>query len=232
MRRGDFFLENESTTYDKRADIVGAGGASSEITTAGTELGVGKLVSTSVGGTDSFSLGSDEPFTVEKFPFGIPRLRWDNGYTMLHALGLGSNSTFINSLMSTGLLASRVWSIYWGHMWVGHPIDGSVVLGGYDKDKVIGRNYTGKLDYDEVTGCWTGMKVTVSDIQVNFRDGRDVSIFPPNLALPCCIVPQRQLLMEVPRVIRDNFEAETGTKHIRDSFGLHWSAIIFNANEA
>ena len=33
------------------------------------------------------------PANLTTMPIGIPRLRWDNGYTILHAFGMGSNST-------------------------------------------------------------------------------------------------------------------------------------------
>ncbi|KAK8002327.1 hypothetical protein PG989_002046 [Apiospora arundinis] len=54
--------------------------------------------------------------------------------------------------------ASRMWSIFWGRMWNSRPLDGSVVLGDYDRDKTIDANYTQRLDYSDTTGCWTGMK--------------------------------------------------------------------------
>ena len=115
------------------------------------------------------------------------------------------------------------------------PIDGSLVLGGYDEEKVIGANYTAPLRYDDYTGtagCWTGMKVTISDIRVNFRDGSDESIFPSNTALPCCIVPQRQLLLEAPGAYVSSFEEVTGTNHTENSYGLHWSARLIDADKA
>ncbi|KAL0932282.1 uncharacterized protein CTRU02_213235 [Colletotrichum truncatum] len=175
--RGNLFLEDASTTFTKASDIVSAGGAPEEITTAGTEIGVKKLISTAVGGKDRLAVG----FTsLNNTPIGIPTLRWDNGYTMLHALGLGANSTYLTSLAQAGQLGSR---------------------------KVTGKNATQRLDYSESTGCWTGMKVTVTDVQVNFRDGRDKSIMPLNTALQCCL-------------------NVTNSKDTGVSFGLHWSARI------
>ncbi|KAI8211626.1 hypothetical protein K4K52_010141 [Colletotrichum sp. SAR 10_76] len=104
----------------KATDIVSAGGAPEEITTAGTEIGAKKLISTSIGGTDDLDVGST---TLNNTPIGIPTLRWDNGYTMLHALGLGANSTYLTSLAQASQLGSRVWSIFWGRMWSNNNID-------------------------------------------------------------------------------------------------------------
>jgi hypothetical protein len=193
-------------------------------------LGVSKLLSTSVGGTEQFEVA---PGNVTTMPIGIPRMRWDHGYTILHALGLGSNSTFLNSLIQTRQIPSRVWSIFWGRMWTGSEstdMDGSLVLGGYDQEKVIGNNVTQPLDYSEATGCWTGMKVTVSDLLVNFRNGSDFSVMPRNSAVQCCIVPQRQLVWEGPGNIVDAFVRATQMRSTDLSFGLHWSARRLNTS--
>jgi hypothetical protein len=206
-----------------------AGGATVESSGWGAELGIEDLMSTSLAVTDSFSPGST---ALSNFPIGIPRQAWDHGYTILHALGMGSNSSYLHSLVQSGQIASRVWSIFWGKMWVHDSIDGSVVVGGYDQEKVIGQNYTQPLDYSDATGCWTGMKVTISDIKIIDRDGWSVSIFPFNYALPVCIVPQRQLLIEAPYDILTNFEELTGTENIGFSYGLHWGATRYNTTNS
>ncbi|CAG1969860.1 unnamed protein product [Fusarium graminearum] len=231
--RGGLYDEAKSNSFTKASDIGDAGGSTSEIAFQGAESGIKRLVSTSLAGTDNITLGGAPP--VEDLPIGIPRLKWDAGYTMLHPLGLGSNSTYLNALKEAGKISSRVWSIFWGRMWVKTPIDGSLVLGGYDEEKVIGKNYTAPLVYDDYTGtagCWTGMEITLSDIRVNFRDGSDESIFPSNTALPCCIVPHRQLLLEAPGAYVSRFEEVTGINHTGTSYGLHWSARLFDADDA
>lgn len=228
VRRGGLYDEGDSESYDQEKDITSAGGASEELALEGAEKGIKKLLSTSLGALESLTLdGAD---SLDGFPIGVPRFRWDNGYTFLHSLGMGSNSTYLNALHDAGRIGARVWSIFWGRMWIDEPLDGSVVIGGYDSDKVIGDNYTRPLDYTDFggSGCWTGMKVIVRDIQINNRDGSDKSLFPPNTALPFCIVPQRQLLMEAPGNLRSQFEAETGTNYTAESFGLHWSAKIYD----
>lgn len=145
---------------------------------------------------------------------------------------MGSNSTFLNSLVQAGTIASRVWSIFWGRMWVDDWLDGSVVLGGYDSELVLGKNYTQALDYSKETGCWTGMSVTISDIQLNDLNGGDVSILPDHYNLPVCIVPHRQLLIEAPGSIREKFDSATGMKSIGQSTNFHWSAAQYLAEGA
>jgi hypothetical protein len=225
VRRGNYFFENTSTTFEKTGSILLAGGAGVETVSYGAEGGISDLLSTSLTGSEDFSPGTTG---LSKFPIGIARRNWDHGYTILHAMGMGSNSTYLNSLVQTGQIASRVWSIFWGRMWVDQPLDGQVVVGGYDQAKVIGQNYTQALDYSNATGCWTGMKVTISDIELVDRNGATTSIFPPNFALPVCIVPQRQLLIEAPETIFDTFENKTATKNIGFSFGVHWGAQLYD----
>ncbi|SPQ19645.1 f58b5868-3b7f-4eaf-9a50-02c158bc32bc [Thermothielavioides terrestris] len=230
IRRGGYFYEANSTSFTKYSDLVASGGATQELGTRGAELGVPKLLSTSLAGTERFAAGTSNFTTM---PIGIPRMRWDNGYTILHALGLGSNSTYLNALVESQQIGSRVWSIFWGRMWTGSAatdLDGSVVLGGYDQEKVIGRNVTQPLDYSEETGCWTGMKVTVSNVLVNFRNGTDYSIMPRNSAVECCIVPQRQLVWEAPVDMVDAFERATQMNSTGLSYGLHWGARQYDAS--
>lgn len=117
-------------------------------------------------------------------------------------------------------------------MWVDDWLNGSIVLGGYDSDLVSGDNYTQALDYSNVTGCWTGMKVTITGIVLNTRDGQDLSILPLNTALPVCIVPQRQLLIEAPESYLKTFQDMTGTTSFDTSYGFHWSAAQFMATDA
>lgn len=197
-----------------------------ETAVEGSEVGIENLISSSLGGTDTLEFATDEP--LEAFPIGIPRQRWDRGYTSLHALGVGSNSTYLRALVDANRIAAKVWSIFWGRMWGANSLmDGSIVFGGYDRAKVIGRNLTQNLDFGSA-GCWTGMRLNIRDIRVNPRSGSDKSLFPPNTVLPVCLVPQRQLLLEAPADIYSNFENATLTSNIGLSFGLHWGAHLFD----
>jgi hypothetical protein len=176
VRRGSPFLEADSKSFTQALDIIGAGGSSQETTAVGSEAGIPKLVDTSLAGTESFNIASTG--TLSQFPIGIPRLGWENGYTTLHALGIGTNSTYMNYLRNTGRIGASVWSIFWGRMWTtNNPLDGHVVLGGYDRSKVLGQNYTSALDYSP-KGCWTGMKVNIANIVVNSRSGKGHQYIP------------------------------------------------------
>ncbi|PHH81257.1 hypothetical protein CDD83_3633 [Cordyceps sp. RAO-2017] len=232
VRRGHPFDQDKSTSFHRAADIAAAGGAAVETSYEGAENGIPKLTGSGLAGTDTFALEGAE--ALKDFPIGIARLPWDHGYTVLHPLGLGSNSTYLNALRQAGKIPSRVFSIFWGRMWTDNPVDGAVVLGGYDEAKTIGEPFTAPLEYGDFgassSGCWTGMKVRITDIQLNKRDGSDVSIMPANTDVPACIVPQRQNLMELPQSVVTKFEDVTGTKSNGTSDGLHWGARLFGSD--
>lgn len=229
VRRGNFFFENKSSSFFKATDLVAAGGAPLEITTFGSEDVVKDLVRTSLAGTEQMALGSGPS---SKVPIGIPQIRWDRGHTTMHVLGLGSNSSYLNALVQAGQIPSRVWSFFWGRTWTeNNDQDGSLVLGGYDNEKVIGRNYTQKLDYSEKAGCWTGMRVRVSDLLVNFFNSTNLSVLPGG-PMDFCIVPQRQLLFEAPKSMVDAIEtaANLTGKAIELSFSFHRFARVYNVS--
>jgi hypothetical protein len=233
ISRGGLFQDDESTSFSKSSDLIAAGGATQELSDVRVaENGVGKLLSTTLAGTERLDIGSTGDFTP--MPIGIPRLRWDHGYTHAHALGLGANSTLLNALVEAGRIPSRVWSIFWGRMWTGRDateLDGSLVLGGYDQEKIIGSNVTQALDYSDRTGCSTGMMVIVSDILVNFRNGSDHSIMGRNSGVRCCIVPQRQLVWEGPSNMVGDFLEATRMETTDPSFGMHWGAQVLDTSK-
>jgi hypothetical protein len=112
-------------------------------------------------------------------------------------------------------------------MWTtNNPLDGSLCFGCYDQKKIIGQNHTQPSDYT-ATGYWTGMKVNIATILLNFRDGGNHTIFCANNILHACIVPAPQLLAEVPASIYESFENVTGTRNIGLSRGLNWDAHLF-----
>ncbi|KAI0885840.1 acid protease [Annulohypoxylon maeteangense] len=225
-RRGNYYIESKSTTWVNTTNITVAGGASTE-TESQADTTISKLITSSFGGTDTFTLNTTSD--LADFPVGVPTVKWDDGPIMLHAMGMGTNSTILNALFKAGRIGSRVWSIFWGRMWVDDDdaIDGSVVFGGYDEQKTIGRGYTQPLDFSEDSGCWTGMKVLISKIALQ---DMNANLLEPSVQLTACIVPQHQLLLNGPSSIISNFELTTGMKINNFSWGLHGGAYRYNTS--
>ncbi len=208
-------------------DLADAGGATQETLNQDAEAGIKDLVSTSLGGTDNINFASTG--VLNDFPIGVPRLQWDHGYSTLHPLGMGPNSTYLNALYKAGTIGARVWSLYWGRMWTdSNPLDGSLVLGGYDERLTIGPNYTAPLDYSG--NCFTGLKTNVIDITLNFRGGQDVKLLKDET--PACIIPTRQNLIGLEASYWTLFQNLTQTEAIGDSFGIHWGSMLFDAEKA
>ncbi|VUC26954.1 unnamed protein product [Clonostachys rosea] len=227
---GNLFKRNQSSTYREYNAVDDIGAQYEQAHLKRSYLREGELDSTGPGGTDNLQATGSS--LLKDFPFNIARPVRD--YCRLHPFGLGSNSTYINALRGTGGITSRVWSLFWGRAWIDEPIDGSIVLGGYDEDKAAGQSYTAPLVYDDEssTGCWTGMKVELSDIRLNFRDGRDISLVHANTTLAVCLVPQRQLLLEAPDEYILNFEALTKTKSLELPSDTQNQFRVYNAEEA
>ncbi|KAI0893467.1 acid protease [Annulohypoxylon nitens] len=229
--RGHYYLESISTTWMKAGDVVAAGGAPIEVGTQ-EEAGIGQLVASSLGGVDVFSLNTSN-FSIA-FPIGIPTMNWDDGATMLHAMGLGKNSTIINALFDAGLIGSRVWSIFWGRLWAdidGSTIPGSIVFGGYDQQKTIGKGYTHSLDFSEDSGCRTGMRVYITKLTLHSTNVSNAELLEPTTQIIACIVPQHQLLLDGPASVSSNFRDYTGMRPINFSGGLHKGASQYNMSK-
>ena len=104
-------------------------------------------------------------------------------------LGLGRNSTLLNTLSSVGIIASRMYGYFQG--WTGayaeYQTDGNLVLGGYDAAKVSGNNIT--LLFAPSADCKCGYFITVTDLKMNLRNGSNISIIGQSAgsALEACV---------------------------------------------
>ncbi|EPE09835.1 aspartic-type endopeptidase [Ophiostoma piceae UAMH 11346] len=158
-------------------------------------------------GLNSTSLASSSDdntsTSLDNFAFGIPlNDLGQQGYHPMNALGLGFNSTLLNALKSTGRIASRSWSMFWGLNGADSTaqMDGVFVLGGYDAAKVVeSQRYTQSLA-GPGSACSSRMVVTITDMILNFSNGTNASIFPgaESTVLQACITPDFPTLMTLP----------------------------------
>ncbi|KAI1948347.1 hypothetical protein LOZ57_002698 [Ophidiomyces ophidiicola] len=174
---------------------------------------------------------------LEKFPVGVALSGWGNqGYHHQAAMGLGANSTMLRSLKSAGRIASRSWGMFWGRTGAtkGSQLDGGVVLGGYDRAKVSGQNYTYNLDNSNAE-CPTSMLVTVSAMTLNFANGSAVSMFDGTESLPfsACIVPDAPVLMTMPyEPTFRRFQNLTRAPYLGRSHGIYYYGMIYDNPES
>ena len=183
------------------------------------------------------TLTLNDNVTLGSFPLSVALSDWGaQAYTPMMGVGLGTNSTLLNVLRSTGKIASRNYSYFWGLTVAGTSagsLDGSVVFGGYDKAKVTGDKYIQAMT-DNVAECPSQLLVTVSDIVLNFANGTDASIFPKSkpTSFSACLTPGLSTLMRLPLVpYFDNMMALTRNDVLKmgRSLGVYYWNMRYEA---
>jgi hypothetical protein len=142
--------------------------------------------------------------------------------------GLGSNSTILNALKTSGQIASRSWSRTGAT--TSTQLNGSFVFVGYDRAKVSGANYTRSLSSSK-SSCSTSMLVTITDIVLYFPNGTGASLFDgaQSVAMAACIVPDYPVLMTMPLdSYFSSFESFTNTSFTDRSFGEYYYGMLCN----
>ena len=113
-------------------------------------------------------MGSD--ISLDQFPVYFPK----PGVIPQNGIGFGPDSTFLNRLYDQGKIASRSWSLFWG--WQGaeqeNQMDGSLVLGGYDKAKMAGGAPL-TAPFSDGVGCPSSLLVYLSNIVVNHIEWKE-----------------------------------------------------------
>lgn len=149
-------------------------------------------------------------------------------------MGLGINSTLLNALSIVGSIASKTWSYFYG--WAGvdaqHQIDGSLVLGGYDADKIGGNELTNNFTDD--SRCGGGLIVTITDIKMNLKNGSNPTILGPSAgaALKACIDLTFPLIATLPVDIWNEFVAISEVQSPGRSMGVYFWAMMILADGA
>lgn len=212
---GGFFNGQSSTTYAKAAGLQALHLAEESL----------PQHSNDVYGTDTLKLNSS--LSHADFPFGVNRGKVDN----VNALGVGRNSTLLNTLVSRGNIASRTYSFWEG--WTGaesrHQMDGSLVLGGYDAAKISGNNITLPFSTDSV--CLEGYIATISDIKMAFPNGSSPSILGSSARSPlrACIGPGYPI-MTLPQDIWQAFVEASGVTEVGRSLQTDFLGMLIAAD--
>ena len=168
--------------------------------------------------------------TVQKLDMGIPLEDWgEQGYHPMMAVGMGQDSTLLKALNASQQILSRTWSMFYG--WTGDDstsqLDGTFVLGGYDRAKVSGKGYP--ISATDVDTCSSQMMITIEDMVLNYPNGSTYSIFQGADGINACVVPDYPVLMTIPSFpYFSNFEDITGTSLSDRSFGLAYYSMLYS----
>ncbi|GAM86264.1 hypothetical protein ANO11243_042760 [Dothideomycetidae sp. 11243] len=182
------------------------------------------------------SVGLDVNTTLDAYPLGV--LKQDSPYQQQvpqNLLGLGANSTLLSALKSASRIASRSWSMFYGEAGVtaSGQMDGTFVLGGYDRAKVSGSNLTASMTKNP--SCGSDMLVFVTGLFVNFANGTTSSVFTSqSQAFQACINPAFPSVMSMPDSIFENMNTIWGAPgfdiYSTRSAGLNfWNAAYSGA---
>jgi hypothetical protein len=223
--RGGIFPRSGSNTFSAATDLVSAGGVHGDTDNVRFQVGL------AAGGSDTLDLGSNT--MLSKFPLGFPRKDWRGGVFPMNSLGLGLNSTLLSSLRAAGKIGSRSFSLYYGSPggMGATSQDGSLILGGYDAAKTVGKRVQKSIGPRTAT-CPTGLLITANDIQLNFLNGKNATITPA-ATIDFCIVPSFPGLMSLPVDPFFNvFESLTGTKKIGTSAGVNFGSALYTTDTA
>lgn len=131
----------------------------------------GKKLGISPWGTDNWMVNSST--VLNEFQI------WSRNAGMLaqNAIGLGRNSSFLNTLAQKKYIASPTWSLFWGWQgrFKGQQMEGNFVMGGYDKAKTEGKQKA-TMDFSNDIQCSTSLMVTVKDITIKHVNGDETSL--------------------------------------------------------
>lgn len=161
-------------------------------------------------------------FSLKQFPFSVTK----QGLT-LNSIGLGSDSTLLKALMSSGAILSKTWSVFFGLQGASEhaQMDGAVVFGGYDRAKTQGENMTAPVDWS--TSCRTGLTATVKSIDVNFVNGTSQNLFGSPIRM--CLDPAFAIV-SFPDSIIDKFQSKAGGDYLGRSNGRAINGLLYKAN--
>lgn len=171
--------------------------------------------------------------SMDYYPFGIAQREWEEGeYHPQSALGVGSNSSILNSLKDAGKIASRSWSMFWGleGATADTQMDGNFVMGGYDKAKTKGEGHKSTIGYSG-GDCSTGMMITLTGMDLNFRNGSNSTVFDSQSSpINVCIDPDFPGVMSLPYSLYKRYEYLTQSYTGYRSWGVNHYTMLYKKN--
>lgn len=149
--------------------------------------------------SDHLALGNGT--ILEDYPIAIAEgpIASESSILAMMQMGLGVDSVLLKTLKDKGLIASRSWGFWWGRGFgMSSQTDGSLVLGGYDKARVVGDPLV--ADILPSPACVSGLSLPVSDVVVH-ADGVSLSLLESVVTEPqprFCLDPYRPNIMRIP----------------------------------
>ena len=135
--------------------------------------------------------------------YGYPAIYDEPGYGGQGVIPLGSGSDFLRIGVETNSTPSTVFGMWPGSRSINHPVDGSLVIGGYDTTRVNGTLTT----FDSQDDCEMCIIITSLSYQ---DDVATTNLFSnSSQSLQVALNPSQRVL-NVPQGVWENFKTATG----------------------
>lgn len=215
---GGIFHINQSSTWTDTA--------SSNITASDTHFQMFNFTGQPPRGADTVYVNSSYP--LYDFPLAMTK----RGIEM-NSLGVGRESTFLQTLLNDGAISSKTWSLFYGLAGEDEysQMDGTAVFGGYDKAKINdeAKKETIKFDYYFKKNCRTGMVATVTSIDVGFENGTEQNAFASPVDM--CLDPAFEIMSFRSEIV-DKLQEKFGGESFGTSFGQAPNGLLYNVDQA
>lgn len=179
--------------------------------------------------TDELRLNANT--SLRNYPIGLPNDDIGQQQAEPQAiLGLGQNSTILSALKSAGQIASRSYGFFYGltGLTTSAQLDGSLVLGGYDRAKTFGPNVTSPLT--DVAQCRSQMMVTVTGISLNWPNRTNSQMFSrEGDAFRACLIPDYPLVMSLPSEVFQRINSNFDASFVGRSNGINFWGVAYDS---
>ena len=170
---------------------------------------------------------------ITGFPLGVNRGTGGSVGDQMNSIGLGTNSTILNALVSANAIASRTWGYSQG--WAGaeaiHQVDGSLVLGGYDAAQTKGKHIT--LPFARNPSCVSNLVVNITNMKMNLKNGSDLDIFSSSAGndMQGCISPDYPLI-SLSENVWNSFVSVSGSRETGRANGTNFRGMLISKSGA
>ncbi len=145
-----------------------------------------------------------EGATLYGFPLGLNDV---GNRSNLAMLGLGINSTFLQTAQNQKKAPSTLWSLDAGSQSLARPRNGEAVVGGYNKKRVAGDFTWSPITMAGDRPC--PLRTTIKELQIIFPNGTALNLMTTAEKVQACIEPYDNLFRLTPSMLR-HWKSVTG----------------------
>jgi hypothetical protein len=221
VNRGGIFWTNMSSSWSNVS--------SSNITATDTSTRLFDFTGTPPRGADVLHI--NDSYSLYDFPIATTGSPPPSGMGIrLNSLGLGLDSTLLQTLTKTRAIVSKTWSLFYGHF--GSTSDtqmnGVVALGGFDRAKTQGDNETFDVVFDG--SCRTGLRTAfATSIDVGYENGTEDGLIQAPTFM--CLDPSLPIMTFTDDLVH-KLKSKFGGKTSANSTGVARNGLLYPTSQA